>query len=275
MSSLCWCYVLNELLCSYLQCWVVGFPYWQWRFTDVIYFAKYIALMQLVVRVQKSKSKSRCPNPGLPADKAIRQRVHLGDLQDWVSHFLEGLYCQPAHNHEPFGWGASTICGVEGDGCGIIVTWYKTREGRVDQNRNNGRRKDDRVYVGRERLRKIIVTLRSNQCCHHDANSTITTRDFFRRERYSVTVGCRLRNAQRWQPAPAAVAKICSWLCNLPAECVSALRTSPQYKHWENFVHRQHQWRTEGGGLGFSTPPTRNSEGRPKSCQTQPDCEDC
>ena len=32
------------------------------------------------------------------------------------------------------------------------------------------------------------------------------------------------------------------------------------------------QWRTEVGGLGCSNPP-RNSEGLPKSCQTQPDCE--
>ena len=29
-----------------------------------------------------------------------------------------------------------------------------------------------------------------------------------------------------------------------------------------------------GGGLGCSNP-TRNSEGPPKSCQTQPDCENC
>jgi len=29
------------------------------------------------------------------------------------------------------------------------------------------------------------------------------------------------------------------------------------------------------GGLGCSTPPPRNSEGPPKSCQTQPDCENC
>ena len=27
------------------------------------------------------------------------------------------------------------------------------------------------------------------------------------------------------------------------------------------------------GGLGCSNPPPRNSEGPPKSCQTQPDCE--
>ena len=29
------------------------------------------------------------------------------------------------------------------------------------------------------------------------------------------------------------------------------------------------------GGLGCSNPPLRNSEGPPKSCQTQPDCENC
>jgi len=33
------------------------------------------------------------------------------------------------------------------------------------------------------------------------------------------------------------------------------------------------QWRTEGGILEGSTPPPRNSEGPPKSYQTQPDCE--
>jgi len=30
-----------------------------------------------------------------------------------------------------------------------------------------------------------------------------------------------------------------------------------------------------GRGLWGSTPPPRNSEGPPKSCQTQPDCENC
>ena len=34
------------------------------------------------------------------------------------------------------------------------------------------------------------------------------------------------------------------------------------------------QWRTEGGVWGVQTPP-RNFEGPPKSCQTQPDCENC
>ena len=29
------------------------------------------------------------------------------------------------------------------------------------------------------------------------------------------------------------------------------------------------------GGLGVFNPPPRNSEGPPKSCQTQPDCENC
>jgi len=32
-----------------------------------------------------------------------------------------------------------------------------------------------------------------------------------------------------------------------------------------------YQWRTEGGGSN----PLRNSEGPPKSCQKQPDCENC
>ena len=30
-----------------------------------------------------------------------------------------------------------------------------------------------------------------------------------------------------------------------------------------------------GGGLGRSNPPPRNSEGPPKSCQTQPNCKNC
>ena len=33
-------------------------------------------------------SKSRCTNPGLPVDKTIHHHVHVGDLQDRVSHFL-------------------------------------------------------------------------------------------------------------------------------------------------------------------------------------------
>ena len=36
------------------------------------------------------------------------------------------------------------------------------------------------------------------------------------------------------------------------------------------------QWRTEGGEVSaIQTPHPRNSEGPPKSCQTQPDCENC
>jgi len=34
------------------------------------------------------------------------------------------------------------------------------------------------------------------------------------------------------------------------------------------------QWRTEGGGFGVQAL-LRNSVGPPKSCQTQPDCENC
>jgi len=32
---------------------------------------------------------------------------------------------------------------------------------------------------------------------------------------------------------------------------------------------------TYRGGVGVQTHPLRNSEGPPKSCQTQPDCEIC
>ena len=39
-----------------------------------------------------------------------------------------------------------------------------------------------------------------------------------------------------------------------------------------NALVRSSQWRTEGGG---SNPSPRNSEGSRKSCQTQPDCENC
>ena len=36
------------------------------------------------------------------------------------------------------------------------------------------------------------------------------------------------------------------------------------------------QWHTDGGGGGSTpSPPHRNSEGLPKLCQTQPDCENC
>ena len=35
------------------------------------------------------------------------------------------------------------------------------------------------------------------------------------------------------------------------------------------------QWRTERGEFGVFNPPPRNSDGPPKSCQTQPDCENC
>ena len=41
---------------------------------------------------------------------------------------------------------------------------------------------------------------------------------------------------------------------------------------WQGYGVRSGQWHTEGG-LGCSTPPPRNSEGPPKSCQTQSDCE--
>ena len=36
-----------------------------------------------------------------------------------------------------------------------------------------------------------------------------------------------------------------------------------------------YQWRTEGGGGLRGSNAPRNAEGPPKSCQTQPDCENC
>jgi len=36
-----------------------------------------------------------------------------------------------------------------------------------------------------------------------------------------------------------------------------------------------YQWRTEGGFGVLNPPPLRNSKGPPKSCQIQPDCENC
>ena len=42
---------------------------------------------------------------------------------------------------------------------------------------------------------------------------------------------------------------------------------------WLLALYDTPQWRTEGG-VGVLNPP-RNSEGPPKSCQIQPDCENC
>ena len=39
--------------------------------------------------------------------------------------------------------------------------------------------------------------------------------------------------------------------------------------------HNENQWRTEGGFGVFKPPLRRNSEGPPKSYQTQPECENC
>jgi len=46
----------------------------------------------------------------------------------------------------------------------------------------------------------------------------------------------------------------------------------PAELRW-SLIGRLNQWRTEGVWV-VQTPP-RNSEGSPKSCQTQPDCENC
>ena len=46
-------------------------------------------------------------------------------------------------------------------------------------------------------------------------------------------------------------------------------------KHSHNAICSTYQWRTEGGFGVFKIPPQKNSEGPPKSCQSQPDCENC
>ena len=52
-------------------------------------------------------------------------------------------------------------------------------------------------------------------------------------------------------------------------------KTEVKFTCSSNYIEH-YQWRTEGGGTwSFQTPPPRNSEGPPKSCQTQPDCENC
>jgi len=45
-------------------------------------------------------------------------------------------------------------------------------------------------------------------------------------------------------------------------------------KHCTAYMLAVGQWRTEGS-FGVFKPPPPNSEGPPKSCQTQPDCENC
>jgi len=51
-------------------------------------------------------------------------------------------------------------------------------------------------------------------------------------------------------------------------------RNLGKYLSLEMASHRI-QWRTERGGGCSNRPLPRNSEGPPKSCQTQPDCENC
>jgi len=59
------------------------------------------------------------------------------------------------------------------------------------------------------------------------------------------------------------------------AKVVKRLRKRPKtYEYCDVYAPRQ--WRIGGWGVwGGSTAPPRNSEGPSKSCQTQPDCENC
>jgi len=60
------------------------------------------------------------------------------------------------------------------------------------------------------------------------------------------------------------------------AKVVKRLRKRPKTPKYCD-VYAPRQWRTEGGwgGSNSALPPFRKSEGPPKSCQTQPDCENC
>jgi len=69
------------------------------------------------------------------------------------------------------------------------------------------------------------------------------------------------------------------WLYIWPCTCNTKLCTAPKMKCTffacrKLLIKTARQWRTDGG-LGSSNPPPRNSEGPPKSCQTQPNCENC
>jgi len=52
---------------------------------------------------------------------------------------------------------------------------------------------------------------------------------------------------------------------------IEALKRVIKHSFFFPLIYHFTQWRTEGGGVGGFTP--RNSEGPPKLCQTQPDCE--
>ena len=60
-----------------------------------------------------------------------------------------------------------------------------------------------------------------------------------------------------------------------PFPCIVLCWLTVTVLKMRNRKFSSHQWRAEGGFGRFNPPPPRNSEGPPKSCQTQPDCENC
>ena len=77
-----------------------------------------------------------------------------------------------------------------------------------------------------------------------------------------------MQNDTQYTRPPTVLALHGGFCLNLSRfHCNSTLVTSPPQS--QHFL----QWRTEGGVFEVLTPP--NSEGPPKSCQTQPDCENC
>ena len=76
-----------------------------------------------------------------------------------------------------------------------------------------------------------------------------------------------------WAVRPVQSLSVCTRVHYSPSSSTEVKETvklylySPSVPSWRVLG----QWRTEGEGLGCSNPPLRNSEGPPKSHQTQPD----
>ena len=78
--------------------------------------------------------------------------------------------------------------------------------------------------------------------------------------------------AVNWLPhSVSMVVMVCLLLFSAAVRWKEELRSVPTNSSGRSFIYRQ--WRTEGGIGKFKS--SWNSEGPPKSCQTQPGCENC
>jgi hypothetical protein len=83
---------------------------------------------------------------------------------------------------------------------------------------------------------------------------------------YSVWVGTETLSATALQVQVIQIYQNTDFICVIPMVWISASMKA----------RRRYDAVAYWGGGGFKHPPTpRNSEGPPKSCQTQPDCENC